>query len=120
MRGCCMFLALLTIILSPSPAPAKPLPTRAGNRIDPATGTISKNQIILIKDQKIFAVGPTVSIPTDAQVIDLSNEWIMPGVIDSHTHVTFLLPNMSTPLEENYLEVSRGMRVLQGLKIAQT
>ena len=102
------------------PMSAQTIAIRAGNLIDPASGSITTNQIILVTDQKITAVGPSVAIPAGAQVIDLSNEWLMPGVIDSHTHVTFLLPNMSTPLEENYLEVSKGMRVLQGLKIAQT
>ncbi|MGA8143319.1 MAG: amidohydrolase family protein [Candidatus Acidiferrales bacterium] len=107
-------------LLFVSPVSAQTVAIRAGNLIDPATGSVAKNQIILVKDQKIAAVGPSVAIPADAQVIDLSSEWVMPGIMDSHTHVTFLLPNMSTPLEENYLEVSKGMRVLQGLKIAQT
>ena len=43
-----------------------------------------------MKDQKIAEIGPNVAIPAGAQVIDLSNEWLMPGVMDTHTHVTFL------------------------------
>ncbi len=103
------------ILFTPSPSLPKTIAIRAGNVIDPATGKVAQNQIIIIKDQKITDIGPNVAIPAGAQVLDLSNEMkLMPGVIDSHTHVTFLLPNMSTPLEENYLEVSKGMRVLQG------
>ncbi len=116
MRRVLVLLAILFAI----PAFAQTIAIRAGNLIDPATGKVAKNQIILVKDQKITDVGPNVAIPSGAQVIDLSNEWLMPGIMDAHTHVTFLLPNMSTPLEENYLEVGKGMRVLQGLKIAQT
>jgi imidazolonepropionase-like amidohydrolase len=112
--------AILLAILFALPVFAQTIAIRAGNVIDPATGKVAQNQIIIIKDQKITDIGPNVAIPAGAQVLDLSNEWLMPGVIDSHTHVTFLLPNMSTPLEENYLEVSNGMRVLQGLKIAQS
>jgi imidazolonepropionase-like amidohydrolase len=116
-----VFCVLTTIsLLFAAALPAQTVAIRAGNLIDPATGSVTKNQIILVKDQKITDVGSNVAIPAGAQVIDLSTEYVMPGVIDSHTHVTFLLPNMSTPLEENYLEVGKGMRTLQGLKIAQT
>jgi imidazolonepropionase-like amidohydrolase len=112
--------AVLIAILFAFPVWAQTVAIRAGNLIDPATGSVAKNQIILVKDQKIADVGSSVAIPADAQIIDLSNEWVMPGIMDSHTHITFLLPNMNTPLDANYLEVSRGMRVLQGLKTAQT
>ena len=112
--------AVLIAVLFAFPAWAQTVAIRAGNLIDPATRSVAKNQIILVKDQKIADVGSSVAIPADAQIIDLSNEWVMPGIMDSHTHITFLLPNMNTPLDANYLEVSRGMRVLQGLKIAQT
>ena len=112
--------ALLIAILSAFPLWAQTVAIRAGNLVDPSTGSVAKNQIIIIKDQKIAEVGSSVAIPADAQIIDLSNEWVMPGIMDSHTHITFLLPNMYEPLEANYLEVSKGMRVLQGLKIAQT
>lgn len=113
------FVVLIAILFA-FPLWAQTVAIRAGNLIDPATGSVAKNQIILVKDQKIADVGSSVAIPADAQIIDLSNEWVMPGIMDSHTHITFLLPNMNTPLDANYLEVSRGMRVLQGLKIAQT
>jgi imidazolonepropionase-like amidohydrolase len=113
-------LFLLFALLFALPAQAQTVAIRAGNLINPATGSVAKNQIILVKDQKITDVGPNVVIPTGAQVLDLSNEWVMPGIMDAHTHVTFLLPNMYTPLEANYLEVGKGMRVLQGLRIAQT
>jgi len=113
-------LLVVLAILFALPVCAQTVAIRAGNLIDPATGSVAKNQIILIKEQKITEVGPSVTIPADAKVIDLSGEWIMPGIMDSHTHITFLLPNMNTPLEANYLVVGKGMRVLQGLKIAQT
>ena len=106
-------------ILFAFPLWAQTVAIRAGNLVDPATGSVAKNQIIIVKDQKITDVGPNVTIPSDAQIIDLSNEWVMPGIMDAHTHVTFLQILQYT-LEANYLEVSKGMRVLQGLKIAQT
>jgi imidazolonepropionase-like amidohydrolase len=45
---------------------------RAGRLIDPATGTIARNQIILVRGAKITAVGQDVPIPPGARVVDLS------------------------------------------------
>jgi imidazolonepropionase-like amidohydrolase len=92
---------------------------RAGNLIDPATGTVSKNQIILVKDRKIQAVGPNVAIPKDSEVVDLSNQWVMPGIMDAHTHVTQSVKYFRE-LDHNYLVESTGLRALRGLRTAQT
>ena len=70
------------------PAAAQTVALRAGNVVDPAAGTVRTNQIILVENRKITAVGGAVAIPKDAQVVDLSNEWVMPGLIDAHTHLT--------------------------------
>ena len=60
---------------------------RAGRLIDPDSGTVLTNQVIMIKDGKIQAVGPTLALPADATVIDLSDKTVLPGLIDCHTHV---------------------------------
>ena len=49
-------------------------------------GTIEKGNI-LIKDGKIAAVGKDVKAPSDAQVIDASDQFVMPGIIDCHSHI---------------------------------
>ena len=47
------------------------------------------NGVIVIKDDKIVAVGTSqsVKIPADAKVIDLGDATLMPGFIDAHTHI---------------------------------
>jgi imidazolonepropionase-like amidohydrolase len=60
---------------------------RAGRLIDPDSGTVLSNQIILIQDGKIQAVGKELALPADAKVIDLSDKTVLPGLIDCHTHV---------------------------------
>src|SRR6478752_1020868 len=99
-------------------AVAQTIAIRAGNLIDPTTGSIAKNQVILVKDKKIQAVGASVSVPKDAQVIDLSNEWVMPGIMDAHTHVTQSVKYFRE-LDHNYLVESTGLRALRGLRTAQ-
>lgn len=49
-------------------------------------GTIEKADI-LIKDGKIAAVGSNLKAPSDAMVIDASGQFVMPGIIDCHSHI---------------------------------
>lgn len=49
-------------------------------------GTIERGSI-LIKDGKIVEVGASVKAPKDAQVIDAAGQFVMPGIIDCHSHI---------------------------------
>jgi len=55
--------------------------------VDPDSGRCFPNQVILIKDGKIQAVGSALALPANATVIDLSDKTVLPGLIDCHTHV---------------------------------
>lgn len=47
-----------------------------------------ENGSVLIRDSKIAAVGPAsqVTAPASAQVIDATGKFVMPGIIDAHSH----------------------------------
>jgi len=60
---------------------------RAGLLVDPATGSAAKDQVILVENGKITAVGPALAIPPGAAVVDLSKKTVMPGLFDVHTHL---------------------------------
>ncbi len=49
-------------------------------------GTIERGSI-LIKDGKIAEVGASIKAPKEAQVIDASGQFVMPGIIDCHSHI---------------------------------
>jgi imidazolonepropionase-like amidohydrolase len=66
---------------------AQTVAVRAGRLFDSRAGTMSTNQIVLVRGDRIIDVGPSVVIPADARVIDLSNATVLPGMIDAHVHV---------------------------------
>ncbi len=109
------------ILLFSISAFAQEVAIRAGNLIDPATGTVAKNQLVLVKDGKIVEVGPRVQISQEAETVDLSNAWVMPGLMDAHVHLTFnISPSAaSLGLAASYLTESSGLRALRGMQNAQ-
>ncbi|HEV3253098.1 MAG TPA: amidohydrolase family protein [Candidatus Acidoferrales bacterium] len=111
-----LFVVLLFLFFASS-AFAQTVAIRAGNLIDPAHGTVAKDQIILVKDTKITDVGPNVAIPKDAIVVDLSHSWVMPGIMDAHTHITS--GQKDWDLDKSYLHEDSAFRALRGLKTAR-
>ena len=73
-----------------APAVASLLAIRAGKFIDVEAGRTLSDQIILVRGTKIEAVGPNLKVPEGVQVIDLSNMWVLPGLVDCHTHLADL------------------------------
>src|ERR1700686_100151 len=76
-----------TAAQSAQPGPARVIAIKAGKLVDPEKGTTAANQIILVRGRKIEAVGASIQIPADAQVIDLSKSTVLPGLFDAHTHL---------------------------------
>ena len=70
----------------PRPAALAPTLIRNATIFTVSHGTISPGSI-LIRDGKIAEVGPTVTTPQDATVIDASGLFVMPGIIDCHSHL---------------------------------
>jgi imidazolonepropionase-like amidohydrolase len=63
---------------------------KAGRLVDVLSGRVLEKQSIVIRDGKITAVGSSLAVPEGAQVIDLSNMTVLPGLVDCHTHLADL------------------------------
>lgn len=112
-------MVLMVLLIAAGTAFSQTTALRVGHLIDPASGTTTQNQIILVKGRQIVDVGPDVAVPEDAEVIDLSNAWVMPGLMDAHTHITLDGLSANMPLEVIYLRATTATRALLGLKTAQ-
>src|SRR5207237_3241859 len=78
-------IALLAAIALPVRAQSsQPVAIRAGRLFDSKSGRILENQIDLVDDEKISAVGPAdqEQSPAGAQVIDIGKATVRPGLID--------------------------------------
>ncbi|MEK7795525.1 MAG: amidohydrolase family protein, partial [Candidatus Hydrogenedentota bacterium] len=49
-------------------------------------GTLSSNDIAVVEG-KIHQIGPNLGAPEGAAVIDLTGYWVMPGIVDPHSHI---------------------------------
>ncbi|MFW5970759.1 MAG: amidohydrolase family protein [Desulfovermiculus sp.] len=75
-----------------------------GAQVIPCTGQVIAEGVVIVKGQKITAVGPSarVAIPEGAINIDLSGKTIMPGLIDTHVHLD--MHGMPDTYHENLVE----------------
>jgi imidazolonepropionase-like amidohydrolase len=107
-------LAATGIALS-AQAPSTVTAIRAGRLLDPDAGRIVTNQIILVDGNKITAVGANLSVPAGAQVIDLPNVTVMPGLVDSHNHLalTYKPEPESNVYYFTYVQESTALRAIE-------
>ncbi|WP_329123762.1 amidohydrolase family protein [Streptomyces sp. NBC_01353] len=66
------------------------LSIEGGTLLDPATGEITENAVVLIEDGTVRAVGRRgrVTVPQDAEVLDAHGRWVLPGLVDAHIHLS--------------------------------
>src|SRR5277367_2886315 len=87
---CC--LPLRAQSTQPLPAPtAHPIVLHAARLLDVESGRITTPGEILIQSDAIVEVGPKVTRPAGAEIIDLGDTTLLPGLIDAHVHL-FLHP----------------------------
>ena len=90
---------------------------KCGKVLDTKAGKVNEDQYILLKGNTIVAVGPK-AVKADT-TIDLSNYFVMPGMIDAHTHVLLQGDITSEDYDVQILKESIPYRTLRASKSAE-
>ena len=94
---------------------------KAGKLFDSENGKILNNYIIKVEKNRIVEVGKDISIPTNSEIIDLSDYTVMPGLIDGHTHLmTLETISEDYTITNQILYQGDATRVLRGAKRAKS
>jgi imidazolonepropionase-like amidohydrolase len=58
-----------------------------GGTVLPISGDPIENGSVLVRDGRIAAVGTDIEAPAGARIIDATGRYVMPGIIDAHSHI---------------------------------
>jgi imidazolonepropionase-like amidohydrolase len=105
--------ALACVVPGLAQPAGKVVVVRAGHVIDPGSGRVLENQIVIVKDDRIAEIGAGLAIPAGAEVIDLSRSWVLPGLMDAHVHLT-LGVGKGQDIFGDYLREGSPLRSLRG------
>ncbi len=111
--------------LLPAQDAAKPAATtlviKAAHLLDPAAGVVRDGMAVVIEGDKVKSVGPsaqlTAALPLGAQIIDLGNATVLPGLIDCHVHLT---SNPGNYYERNFRQSSADVAALMHVYARRT
>ncbi|PAP75973.1 amidohydrolase family protein [Rubrivirga marina] len=117
-------LLLPALALAQGPPPSGPVTlVRTGRVFDAEAGRMVEGQDLLIRGDRIEAVGTGLDAPDGATVLDLRRYTVLPGLIDAHTHLLYLEEPNSSLMEggmKAVLTEGLPLRALRGATRAKT
>lgn len=114
MRQFIFFFMLLTSLYAEA---QKSILLKCGKLLDTKTGIVLEKQFVLLKGNRVVSVGPT-AFKADS-TIDLSDYFVMPGMIDCHTHVLLQGDITQEDYDVQVLKESIPYRTIRGVKSAE-
>ena len=89
-------IVITAAVVSRAAPPARSIAIRGGTVI-PVSGPQIANGTVLMRDGKIAAVGVNVAIPADAEVVDATGKYVMPGLVDAMTSLGLAASDLNEP-----------------------
>jgi Tol biopolymer transport system component len=83
-------------VTMPRDLPRGTVVLRGGRVITMKDSTIIENADVIVRDNRIIAVGPrgSTQVPANAQIIDVTGKTLLPGFVDTHYHSMWLIPEI--------------------------
>src|SRR5215471_4020697 len=69
-------------------APPRPIVLKAARLFDGKADATTSPGLMVVRGAKIVSVGTGAPVPADAEVLDLGDATLLPGLMDAHTHLT--------------------------------
>jgi imidazolonepropionase-like amidohydrolase len=88
---CCSALLVSKVSSQTAPVSSHPIVLHAARLLDVKNGKMVKPGEVLVQGERIVEVGSTVKRPAGAEIMDLGDRTLLPGLIDAHIHL-FLHP----------------------------
>ncbi|HKS80677.1 MAG TPA: amidohydrolase family protein [Candidatus Acidoferrales bacterium] len=81
-------------------APKKTIALKAARMITAVDDAVVKNGVVIVEGDRIKAAGAGLQIPANAEVIDLGDATLLPGLIDAHTHLLSEMDGTNLSLQD--------------------
>ncbi|MDO5611500.1 MAG: amidohydrolase, partial [Pseudomonadota bacterium] len=85
-KATCLIGSLLLAVTMPLAAQQNPVAFTNARLLPIASAPIERGSL-LVRDGRIVALGADIAIPANAEVHDLAGKTLMPGLVDTHSHI---------------------------------
>jgi imidazolonepropionase-like amidohydrolase len=115
MRACLVALFLMWTVT----AAAKPIVLKAARLFDGKADTLVTPGVVVVDGDRIVGVGAQATVPAGAQLIDLGDATLLPGLLDAHTHLSGEMTDDWNEDELNEFKKELAQRAIESVDYAR-